>query len=112
MVYTLGVRLSVCRRILNEKLGVDDDAFEELIGQELANRKVAEEKAQQEAQAKARREAAEKAVVELAGGPEISDEGTETLEFGGDYESGVEEETADQVDTGEDGDGRGTGEPD
>ena len=112
MVYTLGVRMSVCRRILSEKLGIDEDAFEKLVDQELADRKVAAEKAQEEARATAHREAAEKAVTGITDAVAV-DDNVEVHEFGGDFgQPDVEEETADQADTGEDSGRGGAGEPD
>lgn len=98
MVYTNSIRMSVCRRIIREKLGVDDLAFEALCEQEVAKRKDEQEKAQKKAQEEAKRVALEAAAEEakLQGVPEDQDDKTvaaiETREFGGDF---GEEQTPD-----------------
>jgi hypothetical protein len=114
MIVTTGVRVSVARRILREKLGVDDAAFEALITQEIARRKEEEEAAQKKAQRIAQEKTATEKAKELGAQMAKDYESTvEDINFGGDFGEerdvqGVGDEVGDQDQPGED-DGPGSG---
>lgn len=111
MVYTNGVRIAVLKQIIQEKLGVDDVAYEALIDQEIAARKAEEEAARKRALEEAQKKTAMEKAKEL--GMKVAkdyEHTVEDVEFGGDFgdQDEVAEEAADQDQPSEDSDGGGS----